>query len=339
MTRVAIVNVTGYAGVELARLLHTHPEVQLTCVTGRSSAGQPLGDVFPHLRDVGIEIVPEIEGSVDVVFSALPHAASAAVIGPTFKDGVLCIDLSADFRLRSQTEYQSWYGVKHAYPNLIGMAVYGLPELHRDQIASTRLVANPGCYPTGAILGLAPAIKEGLVNGSVIVDAKSGLSGAGRTSNIEYNFSEVNDSVKAYGLNGHRHVPEMQQELGDLSPNGAVSITFVPHLVPMTRGILSTCYGQLVKNASQKDVQDLYKEFYLSEPFASVVSEPPSTKQTWGNNHCLIYPKVREKEGRIVVLTVLDNLVKGAAGAAVQNMNIMLGLPETVGLEGLAVYP
>ncbi|MBI4219642.1 MAG: N-acetyl-gamma-glutamyl-phosphate reductase [Chloroflexi bacterium] len=339
MIKAGIINVTGYAGMELARILHRHPDVKLVSVTGRSLAGQKLGDAFPHLRAVDLQITPEVDRSIDVAFSALPHAASAESLGPLVKDGVKAVDISADFRLKSVTDFEAWYKVKHPHPELIEEAVYGVTEIHRDKIARTRLVANPGCFPMGAILGLAPAVKEGWVEPAVIVDAKTGISGAGRTSDAAYGFSELNDNSSAYGLGGHRHEPEMTQELGALAKSGGVSVTFVPHLVPMTRGILGTCYATLVEPRRQVDVVQLYRDFYANEPFVSVVSKPPATKQTWGNNDCLVYPVVNEKKRRLVVVTALDNLVKGAAGSGIQNMNVMCGLPETAGLEALAIYP
>lgn len=339
MVKVGIINVTGYAGMELARILHRHPDADLVSVTGRSLAGQKLGDAFPHLRAINLTITPEIDRSVDVVFSALPHAASAEALGPLVKSGVKAVDISADFRLKSVTDFESWYKVKHPHPELIEEAVYGVTELHREKIARTRLVANPGCFPMGAILGLAPAVREGWVKPDVIVDSKTGISGAGRTSDAAYGFSELNDNSSAYGLGGHRHEPEITQELSAVSRNGDVTVTFVPHLVPMTRGILGTCYASLTAPRTQAQVVELYRDTYATHPFVSVVGKPPATKQTWGSNDCLLYPIVNEKKGRLVVVTALDNLVKGAAGSGVQNMNVMLGLQETAGLESLAIYP
>ncbi|MEE8363744.1 MAG: N-acetyl-gamma-glutamyl-phosphate reductase [Dehalococcoidia bacterium] len=339
MVKAGIINVTGYAGMELARILHRHPEVDLVSVTGRSMAGQQIGDAFPHLRHVGLEITPELNASVDVAFSALPHAASAEILGPLVKDGVKAVDISADFRLKDVETYESWYGVEHPHPDLIDEAVYGLPELHREALKRTSIVANPGCFPTGAILGLAPVVQAGVVEPSVIVDSKTGVSGAGRTARPEFGFSELNDNAAAYGLSGHRHQPEMTQELSALSPNGLIDVTFVPHLVPMTRGILGTCYARLTQDLTQAEVTAMYRDFYEDEPFVSVLDQVPSTKQTWGSNDCLVYPTLNESTGRLVVVTALDNLVKGAAGAGVQNMNLMMGLPETAGLEQLAVYP
>ena len=339
MTRVGIINVTGYAGSEIARILHNHPEVELVSVTGRSAAGKQLSDVFPHLREMSMTVTAEIEESVDFVFSALPHAASAEKLAPFIDDGVPVVDMSADFRLKDLPTYESWYKVEHPCPHHIEIAVYGLPELHRSEIRQTKLVANPGCFPTGTVLGMAPAVKAGIVHPEVISDSKSGISGAGRSASMEYGFSELNDNMSAYGLNGHRHLPEMTQELSAVSSNSAVSVTFVPHLAPMTRGILGTHYARLSRDVKQAEVDEIYRSFYADEPFASVVAAPPATKHTWGSNDCLLYPHVNEASGTLIVVSALDNLVKGAAGAGVQNMNIMLGLEETAGLKGLPVYP
>ena len=337
--KAGIINVTGYAGSELARLLHRHPEVELVSVTGRSSAGKPLAEVFPHLRGLGLTIEPEITKSVDVVFSALPHAASAEAIGPYLKSGVKCVDISADFRLKDRAAYESWYKVTHPFPEYIEEAVYGLTELHRPEIKRTRLVANPGCFPTGGVLAMAPAVREGIIEPWVIVDAKTGVSGAGRSAELRYNFSELNDNASAYGLSGHRHLPEFDQELTAVSSIGKVQCTFVPHLVPMTRGILSTCYARLKEPITQQRVDEMFKDFYRGEPFVSVVPAAPATKHTWGSNECHIFPVVIQKAGLLVVVSALDNLVKGAAGAGVQNMNVMFGMEETAGLEIVPVYP
>jgi N-acetyl-gamma-glutamyl-phosphate reductase len=337
--KVGIINVTGYAGSELARILHRHPEAELVSVTGRSTAGKPLGDVFPHLRGLNLTIEPEISKSVDVVFSALPHAASAEALGPFLKSGVKCVDISADFRLKDRAEYESWYKVTHPYPEYIEEAVYGLTELHRQEVKRTRLVANPGCFPTGGVLGMAPAVREGIIEPSVIVDAKTGISGAGRSAELRYNFSELNDNSSPYGLTGHRHGPEFDQELTAVSSVGPVRCTFVPHLVPMTRGILSTCYARLKPGTTQARTDEIYRSFYRDEPFVTVVPTAPATKETWGSNECRVFPIVNQKTGLLVVITALDNLVKGAAGAGVQNMNVMTGLEETLGLDLVPVYP
>ncbi|MFC2072205.1 N-acetyl-gamma-glutamyl-phosphate reductase [Chloroflexota bacterium] len=343
-TKVGIINVTGYAGVELARLLHQHPQVELISVTGRSAAGQKLGTVFPHLASIDLAIEAEL-GEVDLAFSAMPHKESAKEVKPLLKRGIKVVDISADFRLKDAAEYPSWYGFAHSAPELLKQAVYGLPELYQSQVASTQLVANPGCYPTGAILALAPAVKAGLVEPDIIIDSKSGVSGAGRTLSQQTHYSETNEDVSAYALDGHRHLPEIAQELRLLCPQQPLSVTFVPHLIPMTRGILTTGYATLSRGKiaagekGKEELRQLYLDFYKDKPFARVVESPPHTKHTWGNNLCLIHPTIDRSGEKLVVISCLDNLVKGAAGQAIQNMNLMLGLPETTGLEALAVYP
>lgn len=343
--RIAIINVTGYAGVELARILARHPHAEIVSVTGRSEAGKKLNEVFPHLWDLDMKIEPEVTKSVDVVFSALPHKASAEACAPFLKQGVKVIDISADFRLKNVAEFEEWYGVKHPCPQYLEQAVYGLTELYRKEIASCQLVANPGCYPTSAILALAPAVKEGIVQPDFIVDSKSGVSGAGRGLGLGAHFSEVNESVSAYGLDGHRHLPEITQELRAADPSQAPRVTFLPHLIPMTRGILSSCYAPLKDGAAPEGpkgnqfLRELYLDHYGKEPFVKVAKAPPATKHTLGNNDCIVYPAVDQRANRLMVVSCLDNLVKGAAGQAIHNMNLMFGLPETEGLQQLALYP
>ena len=358
MIRVGIINVTGYAGADLARLLYTHPEARLTSVSGRSEAGKPLADVFPHLACYDLTVEPEIS-EVDFVFSALPHAASASALAPLVRAGLPVVDISADFRLRDPREYTAWYGGEHPAPDLLPQAVYGLTELNRGAVRASKLIANPGCYPESALLALAPAVKAGIIGPEIIVDSKSGISGAGRSLGLTYHFAEADESVSAYGLDGHRHLPEMVQELARMwplaeapQPFGSAQdrppsprVTFTPHLIPMTRGILSTCYAPLAPGrlpageVAKERVREMYREFYMGEPFVRVVDAPPSTKQTQGSNMCLVYPTVDVRTERLVVVSVLDNLVKGAAGQAIQNMNVMLGFPETMGLEAPAIYP
>jgi N-acetyl-gamma-glutamyl-phosphate reductase len=341
--RVGIINVTGYAGVELARLLSQHPDVELAAVTGRSAAGQSLATVFPHLSGIDLTIEAGL-GDVDLAFSAMPHKESAQEVIKLVNDGVKVVDLSADFRLKEAGEYPTWYGFTHPAPELLERAVYGLTELYRPQIASAQLVANPGCYPAGAILALAPAVKEGLIKDDIIIDSKSGVSGAGRTVSLGTHYPEANDDTNAYALEGHRHLPEIVQELKLLKHDRSPLITFVPHLVPMTRGILTTCYAPLIDELAagkkgQDKLRQIYLDFYSDEPFIKVIASPPHTKHTWGSNLCLIYPFVDTRTGRLIVISCIDNLVKGAAGQAIQNMNLMLGIPETTGLEAPAVYP
>ena len=342
--KVGIINITGYAGSELARILYRHPEVEVTSVTGRSAAGQQLNEVFPHLTAMNMPIEEELSGSLDLVFSALPHKASAEACIPVLEQGVKVVDISADFRLKQADEYTEWYGVDHPDPTYLEEAVYGLTELHRDDVSSSRLVANPGCYPTSAILGLAPAVSGKIITQDIIVDSKSGVSGGGRSLTLTNHFSEVNENVFAYALKGHRHLPEITQELAPLADK-ALNLTFLTHLIPMTRGILSSCYATLTEPAKwvgdegREKIMKLYRDYYADDPFVRVVATPPQTKQTLGNNLCLVHPSIDERTGRLIVISCLDNLVKGAAGQAVQNMNLMCGFPEETGLEALAVYP
>ena len=341
--RVGIVNVTGYAGVELARLLSRHPSVELVSVSGRSAAGKKLGEVFPHLASVDLTITAEL-GEVDFAFSALPHNEGVDVVKALISGGVKVVDISADFRLKDPALYQEWYGFSHTAPELLAKTVYGLPEIYRKDIAKARLVANPGCYPTSAILGLAPVMKAGLVGTHIIIDSKSGLSGSGRTLNLSSHYAEANEDVTAYALEGHRHLPEIEQEVARFMHGAKPVVTFVPHLVPMTRGILSTIYAPLSgRLEASKDgiaeLKTLFQDFYKDEPFVRVSPVPPHSKHTTGSNMCLIYPTIDIRSGRVIIISAIDNLVKGAAGQAIQNMNIMLGLPETAGLEAAALYP
>jgi len=343
--RAGIINVTGYVGAELARLLCQHPQVELVTVTGRSSAGQKLDDVFPSFAGTNYIIKAELDSKIEIAFSAIPHKSSADVVPSLLKQGIRVVDTSADFRLKNAGEYPKWYGFTHPSPELLREAVFGLPELHHIEITSASLVANPGCYSTSVILALAPIVKEGLIYPDIVVDSKSGISGAGRTLSLTTHYSEANEDIHAYSLDGHRHLPEIEQELKALNPSSSPSITFVPHLVPMTRGILSTCYARLrddklLKEAEvEKKLSHIYREFYKHAPFVQITTKPPHTKHVWGTNLCLIYPTVDSRTDRLVVISCLDNLVKGGAGQAVQNMNLMFNLPEATGLEALAIYP
>jgi N-acetyl-gamma-glutamyl-phosphate reductase len=346
MVKVGIINVTGYAGAELARLLWTHPEAELVSVTGRSEAGKRLAEVFPHLASYEMTIAPEL-GEVEFAFSALPHAASAEAVAPLVRAGVPVVDISADFRLNDPAEYPEWFKREHPAPDLLPQAAYGLTELNREAVKAAKLIANPGCYPESALLALAPAVQAGIIAPEIIVDSKSGVSGAGRSPKLNLHFGEAAESVSAYGLSGHYHLPEMVQELRKMWPeveppkSALPKVTFTPHLIPMTRGILSTCYAPIYpgKGVTQASVRETYKAFYAGEPFVRVADSPPATKETRGSNMCLVYPVVDERTERLVVVSAIDNLVKGAAGQAIQNMNAMLGLPETIGLEMAAVYP
>ena len=343
--KAGVINVTGYIGAELARLLCQHPQIELVTVTGRSAAGQKLGDVFPNFMGTNYVIKAELDSEIDIAFSAMPHKSSVDVVPSLLKQGIKVVDASADFRLKNAGEYSKWYGFTHPSPDLLREAVFGLPELHQNEIASASLVANPGCYSTGAILALAPIVKEGLIHPDIVVDSKSGVSGAGRTLSLTTHYSEANEDIYAYSLEGHRHLPEIEQELKALNPSISLSITFVPHLVPMTRGILSTCYARLrndkfLRDASAEEkLSQIYREFYKHAPFVQITTKPPHAKHVWGTNFCLIYPTVDSKTNRLIVISCLDNLVKGGAGQAVQNMNLMFNLPEITGLESLAIYP
>ncbi len=337
--RVGILNVTGFAGLEAARLLWAHPGARLVAATGRSLAGQRLADAFRHFAQYGdLKITAEMEAEVDIVISALPKAASAAACVPFVRAGVPVIDIAADFRLKDPAAFEQWFGEPHPAPDLLGNAVYGLPELHREAIAGSKLVANPGCYPAAAILALAPSVAAGLVGGTIVVDAKSGISGAGRGTGSTYAYADVNEDVSAYRVEGHSHQPEMAQELSGLG-RGPANVTFVPHLVPMTRGIHATCYAPLARPISRAELARTYCAFYEQAPFTRVVDAPPHTKHTLATNLCLVYPTIDERNGMLIAIGVLDNLGKGAAGQAVENLNLMLGLPQATGLDLPAVYP
>jgi N-acetyl-gamma-glutamyl-phosphate reductase len=342
-TKIGIINVTGYVGIELARILSQHPEVDLVSITGRSAAGQKIGKVFPSLAGLNMTIDAKL-GDVDIAFSAMPHGESAAEVIPLINCGKRVIDMSGDFRLKDAGEWQIWYGHAHPNPQMIDKAVYGIPELHAEAIHETALVANPGCYSTGAILAMAPAAKAGIIEPDIIVDSKSGVSGAGRSLKLTSHFCEVDEDVCAYSVEGHRLMPEMVQEIGLVYPGPTPRITFMPHLIPMNRGIFSTCYATLkmdkLGSSNPKEaLKQLYRDFYADLPFVKVVDEPPHTKHVQGSNYCHIYTTVDSRTGKLIVLSVIDNLVKGAAGQGVQNMNVMLGLPETTGLSMPGLYP
>jgi len=346
MLKVAIVGASGYTGVELLRILHTHPEVAVTCVTSEQSAGKRISEVFPSLRgrcDLMLENLEpvRIAEKADFIFTALPHKAAMEVVPTFIKLGKRVVDLSADYRLHDAAEYEKWYE-PHMSPALLKKAVYGLPEIRRAKIAEADLVANPGCYPTSITLGLAPLLKKKLIDpATIIADSKSGVTGAGRSAKVDNLYCEVNDGFKAYGVGGvHRHIPEIEQELSLLAGK-KVTISFTPHLVPMDRGILSTIYVQPLKKVTTDELVKLYQDFYKGEAFVRVLPEGgfPSTAYVKGSNFCDIGLTVDSRTGRVIVVSAIDNLVKGASGQAVQNMNIMNGFPENIGLDGLALFP
>ncbi|HEY6007296.1 MAG TPA: N-acetyl-gamma-glutamyl-phosphate reductase [Geobacteraceae bacterium] len=346
MIKAAIVGASGYTGIELLRLLHCHPEVAVTCLTSEQSAGKRISDIFPTVRDRYDAVLENLEpvavaDKADVIFTALPHKAAMEVVPTFLRLGKRVVDLSADYRLHDAQEYAKWYE-QHLSPELLKEAVYGLPELRRAKIAETRLVANPGCYPTSIILGLAPLLKRRLIDpDTIIADSKSGVSGAGRGAKVDSLFCEVNDGFKAYAVGGtHRHIPEIEQELSLLAGK-KFALSFTPHLVPMDRGILSTIYATPVATATAADLIKLYADFYKGEPFVRVLPEGilPSTAYVRGSNFCDLGVSVDRRTGRVIVVAAIDNLVKGASGQAVQNMNIMYNLPENLGLEGLPIFP
>lgn len=334
--RAAVAGATGYAGMTAVQLLARHPEVELAQLTSRSYAGKQYQEVFPLLELEG-EFASEPEpGGLDVIFACLPHNVGAARAAEWFAAGVRMIDMSADFRLRDAGQYPTWYGQDHPAPELLQEAAFGLPELHRAEIEGARLVAVPGCYSTASILALAPAVAAGLAGPDIVVDAKSGVSGAGRSPGQGTHFSEVDESVHAYSIAGHRHLAELVQELGALSRDPVPPrITFVPHLIPMVRGILSTCYFDL--QGSLDELQEAYAEFYAAQPFVRVLPRTPDTKLVSHTNFCAV--NVAAQGSKAVVTAALDNLVKGASGQGVECFNIAFGLPRTAGLAGPIQWP
>jgi len=340
--KVGIVGGTGYTGVELLRLLAGHPQVELRVITSRADAGTPVSQMFPSLRGhVELAFTHPDQAHLDqcdVVFFATPNGIAMRQTRALLDAGVRVIDLAADFRIKDIAEWEKWYGMTHACPDLVAEAVYGLPEVNRAQIKQARLVANPGCYPTAVQLGFIPLLEAGLVEeSSLIADAKSGVSGAGRKAEILNLFSEASDNFKAYGVAGHRHLPEIKQGLANVLGK-SVGLTFVPHLTPMIRGIHATLYGRLNKDA---DLQALFEQRYAHEVFVDVLpaGSHPETRSVRGSNTCRIAVHRPQGGDTVVVLSVIDNLVKGAAGQAVQNMNIMFGLPETAAIDLISLLP
>jgi len=343
MIKVGIVGGTGYTGVELLRLLAGHSSAHVQVITSRAEAGKQVADLFPSLRghyDLAFSDPADAAlGDCDLVFFATPNGIAMGMARELLQAGVKLIDLAADFRIKDLEEWQRWYGMDHASPELVTEAVYGLPEVNRAAIAEARLVANPGCYPTAAQLGLLPLVEQGLAGlGDIIVDAKSGVTGAGRKASVPTLLAEASESMKAYAVAGHRHLPEIRQGLA-LAAGSEVGLTFVPHLTPMIRGIHATSYVAVADHSV--DLQALYEQRYADEPFVDVLpaGEHPETRSVKGVNHCRIAVQRPQGGERVVVLSVIDNLVKGAAGQALQNMNIMMGLDETDGLTAVALSP
>jgi len=344
--KAGIIGATGYVGEELVRILCRHPRVTGITVAAKDAQGQPMSRIYPHLAGfadmeiLDLDRVPELISSSDLVFIALPHGLSAPLARQILAAGKLVIDLAADFRLPDQALYEQWYHAAHEAPDLLGEAVYGLPELFRSAIPAARLVANPGCFPTSALLALAPLMKHGLVEqDNLIVDSKSGVSGAGRTLGLGYHYSECNDNVRAYSVAAHRHTPEISHYASVLA-GSKVEVVFTPHLIPMTRGILSTIYGRLLRPMDAASLRQIYSDFYSGEEFVQLLGEGewPETKWVQGTNRCCLGLTVAGQR-RLIVVSVIDNLVKGAAGQAVQNMNLMFDLPEGLGLNYPGLYP
>jgi N-acetyl-gamma-glutamyl-phosphate reductase len=336
MIRAGIYGATGYTGYEVVRLLRVHPQVRIAFATSRTYAGKRLSDAFATVDSLPLISAEDADlSSCDVVFLCLPHGATVPTAVAAREADTRVIDLSADFRLRAPEDYQTWYGKPHGRPDLLGDAVYGLPEVYRECIRGARLVANPGCYPTSVLLGLLPLQRAGLLDGQVVVDAKSGVSGAGRSLALKTHFVEANDNFSPYNVgHTHRHIAEMEQELAAAGPH--MHLIFAPHLLPVNRGILSTMYVRLLAHAEPEQVRVLYEQSYGEEPFVHVLPEGqlPALRHAVGTNRCVLQVARVDERGNWMVMAALDNLLKGAAGQAVQNMNIMVGLDETMGLPG-----
>jgi N-acetyl-gamma-glutamyl-phosphate reductase len=344
--RAAVVGSTGYGGVELIRLLESHPNVTVTSVISSSNAGSPIAEGYPHLTEIRTDLLDGIEvelirSKADVVFLATPHGVSMKLAPEFLAAGLKVIDLSGDFRLKSGDVYREWYQHEPASQTDVDRAVYGLAEVYGAKVSGADFISNPGCYSTAALLGLYPAVQAGWVNpDSIIIDAKSGVSGAGRGLNLSAHFSEINENFKAYKLNKHQHTPEIEQVLSEAAGRPVIT-TFTPHLVPMTRGIMCTMYAAQSEKREAAQFVDLYRRFYEGRRFVRVrpAGHWPATKQVWGSNYCDIGFSADERTGRITIISVIDNLVKGAAGQAIQNLNLLMDWDETLGLQFTPVYP
>lgn len=345
MVKVAVIGASGYTGLELIRLLALHPEVEITHITSRQYDGEKISTVFPSLTGIvslscePVDVV-KISATADFVFTALPHKTAMNVVPDFLSDGCRVVDLSADYRLQDVSVYEQWYQ-EHTSPELLTEAVYGLPELDRKRIKTARLVANPGCYPTSVSLALAPLLRHSIIDHrTLIIDSKSGTSGAGREAKTGSLFCEVNEGFKAYSIASHRHTPEIEQTLSSLADEEVV-VNFTPHLLPVSRGILSTCYAGLSQSIDPLSLQEMYESFYQDETFVRVLPQGqlPNVAYVKGSNYADVGFVVDERTQRVIVVSAIDNLVKGAAGQAIQNMNIMLGLPEEMGLCVVPLFP
>ncbi|ASA24477.1 N-acetyl-gamma-glutamyl-phosphate reductase [Paenibacillus donghaensis] len=344
--RAAIVGSTGYGGVELIRLLQSHPKVEITSVISSSSAGVPIEEGFPHLTGIiereldGVD-AQEMAERADIVFTATPSGVSTKLVPQLLAAGLKVVDLSGDFRLKDGAEYEQWY--KHPAPadEYLQRAVYGLCEVYGERAAGVDFISNPGCYPTATLLGLIPALEAGWIKpDSIIIDAKSGVSGAGRGTSLMVHYSEINENFKAYKINKHQHIPEIEQVLTDIA-GAKVTVTFTTHLVPMTRGIMSTMYAGMLGQHTEEDFIELYRKYYAGRPYVRVRNAGivPATKEVSGSNYCDIGFATDARTGRVTIVSVIDNIVKGAAGQAIQNLNLMMGWEETLGLGYTPVYP
>ncbi len=346
MIKAGIIGATGYVGSELVRLLRNHKDVAIKYITSHSYVGQKYDSIYENYRDVfdmecSEQDIEKIAEDVDVLFIALPHGIASGEINEDILKKTKVIDIGADYRLKDQAVYEEWYKTKHMSPELLEEAVYGLCEMNRQEIKNTRIVANPGCYPTSTTLSLLPLLKEGLVEeDSIIVDAKSGVTGAGRSINIGTHYTECNESMKAYSIASHRHTPEIEEQLSTVS-NSEVIINFTPHLIPMNRGILTTSYAKLKKKMTYAEVKAVYEKYYKNEYFVRITKEGvfPETKWVKGSNFCDIGIKEDERTARVIIVGAIDNMIKGAAGQAVQNMNIMFDIDEKSGLEDVSIFP
>lgn len=346
MLKAVICGGSGYVGGELLRLLSQHPHIKVTAVTSEKSAGRRVIEVFPHFHKYKNLIYEPLNKEkllkkADIFFLALPHTSSQEPVDFFFSDNKRVIDLSADYRLIDPKVYEEWYRTPHNFLSTLKRAVYGLPEIHRDKIKKAKLIANPGCYPTGAILGLLPVVKHKLVDvSSIVIDSKSGTSGAGRKADLAVSYCEVNEGFKAYSIASHRHTPEIEQELSMLCDR-KITVDFTPHLLPVDRGILTSIYAKLAETKQTSSVLDLFRKTYVDEPFVRVLDEGifPNIKNVKGTNFCEIGIKVNSRTNTLIIITAIDNLVKGASGQAVQNMNIMMGFEETTGLDDIALFP
>ncbi len=340
--KVGILGATGYTGQELVRLLQQHPESELVYLGSSSNSGKSYEGMFPQFAGSGAGLLQDEQvPDLDVIFCALPHGLTAGRTAEWLERGIKVIDLGADFRLKKSEVYETWYNTTHPAKEIIPQAVYGIPELYREEIKGKSLVANPGCYPTATLLALVPLFEKGLVcTRGVIIDAKSGVSGAGRNANLANNFSEVNENFKAYGVASHRHTPEIEQQL-TLAAKDEILVNFTPHLVPMIRGILATIYIELAPGVEEGDLLACWQERYEGEEFIHILPEGiwPQTKFASGSNHVFLQLKVDQRTNRAVIVSAIDNLVKGASGQAIQNMNLLWGLPENTGLEMRALWP